>query len=102
MKLWVVHWSNASLDDDGNCSAFGNIHGAYTTLKEAQAGLVECKDEVVDGFINNPDLDEDDKSFARDNLRVYGSVKENYFEVDFDQCDVITETYISIAELEQA
>lgn len=101
MKLWVVHWSNASLDDDGNCSAFGNVHGVYTTPEEAQAGLVECKDEVVDGFVNNPDLDEIDRAFAQQNIQVYGSVQENYFEVDFDQCDIITETYISIAEMER-
>lgn len=100
MKLFVVCWSNASLDDDGNSKAYGNVHGVYRTPEEAQTGLVACRDEFIDEILNNPDFNDFEKQCAQKNLKVYGSVAEGYFELDNDVCDFIEETYIHIVETE--
>lgn len=99
-KLFVVMWANANQDDRGNSVAYGNVHGIYRTREEAEAGLEECKDDFVEEIVNNPDFDEKDREYATQNLSIYGSVEEGYFELDNDVCDIVEQTYIQIVETE--
>lgn len=97
-KIYVVHWGSAGSDDDGNAKAFCGIHGVYTTLEDARAGLVECKNESYDEIVNNPDYDDYDVAEAMKTTRVYGSEKEEYFEIDYVIGDTPCEFYITITE----
>ena len=99
-KVYVVCWGHATTDDRGNAQAYSNVHGVYSTLESAKTGLEELKNEFVDEIVNNPDFDEDDKAIARNNLQIYGSVEEGYFELDNDICDIVEETYLTIVEKE--
>lgn len=99
-QVYVVCWANASQDDDGNNSAFGNVHGVYHFLDDAKKGLEECRDEFIDDIINNPDYDEEDIEYAKANLSVYGSVEDDYFEIDYASCDTFSEIYINLVTKE--
>jgi hypothetical protein len=97
-KLYIVHWADASSDDDGNAKAFAGIHGVYSTLAGAQLALEVCKNENYREIVNNPDYDEEDVKYAETNTSVYGSVKEGYFEIDYFVGDTPCELYITITE----
>lgn len=96
--VYVVCWGSASIDDEGNSSAFSGVHGVYTTLEAAQDGLVECKDTFYDEIVNNEDFDAEESLQARTSTNIYGSVEEGHFEIDYDSWDSRNETYISIEE----
>ena len=93
-RLYVVHWGSASQDDDGNANAYTGIHGIYRTIAEAQNALVECKDITYDEVVQNED--EETLQYAIDNTKVYGSVEEGYFEIDYDLGAGPCEIYITI------
>lgn len=99
-KVFIVCWASASQDDDGNSSAFGNVNGVYDFLADAKKGLEDCKDYFVDEIVNNPDYDDEDKEIIKASLQVYGSVEDDYFEIDYTTADSPREIYISLVEKE--
>lgn len=102
-KVYVVCWGNARQDDCYDTVAYGNVHGVYHSREKAEAGLEECKEDFVEEIVNNPDFDEEDRERATQNLSIYGSVEEGYFELDrlaSDACAIVEQTYIQIVETE--
>lgn len=99
-KIYVVCWGSASQDGEGNCSAYTGVHGVYTELKKAQQGLEDCKNEMYDEIVNDPDFDEEERQDVENSTEVYGSVKENYFEIDYDSWDIRNEIHITLVEQE--
>lgn len=95
-KLYIVHWSSACSDDDGNVKAYGEIYGVYTSKEDAIKGLVECKDMHYDEIVQNEEPDT--QQFVIDHTNVYGSEAEEYFEIDYDFCDFPCEIHIAISE----
>ena len=93
-NIYIVHWASASIDDDGNAQAYAGVHGVYSALEAAELGLMECKDVTYDEVVQNeePEMIQ----YAIDNTRVYGSVKEGYFEIDYDFGAGPCEIYITI------
>ena len=59
-KVYVVCWSSAGQDDDGNSKAFAGVHGVYTFEDDAKKGLEECKNDIYREITENPDYDEED------------------------------------------
>ena len=53
---------------------------------------------VFDEIVNNPDYDEEDRALAAVNASIYGSVEEEYFEIDYFIGDIPCEIYIAISE----
>ena len=102
MQVFVVCWGCASNDDEGNNIANANVHGVYSSKEAARAGLVECKDEWVNEVTNNPDFDEEDADYAKVNCCVYGSVEDDYFEIDYACCDTFNEVRIELVIKELA
>lgn len=98
MKLFTVCWASASRDDDDNNNAYCNVHGSYTSMDRAKEGLEECKDEFIEEIINNPDFDEADREYATQDLNIYGSVEEQYYELDYSSGENRNEVYIHIVE----
>jgi hypothetical protein len=94
MKLYIVCWASASLDDDDNNHAFGNVHGVYQFPDDAKKGLVECKDEFIEEILNNPDYEETDREFTEADINVYGSAEDDYFEIDYASGENFNEIYI--------
>jgi hypothetical protein len=95
-KVYIVCWGCASNDDNGNNIANANVHGVYRNLDDAKAGLLECKNEFVDEIVNNPDYDEEDRELAEINHCVYGSVEDDYFEIDYASGDTFNELRIEL------
>ena len=100
MKVYIVCWACASQDDNGNCSANGGVHGVYTDREKARVGLIECKEEMYNEIVYNPDYDENDIKNMTDNVEVYGSPDQDYFEIDYESCDIPNEIRIEIVESE--
>lgn len=85
MVVYAVVWGSSSCDDHGNAHACTGVHGIYTSEELAKVGLVECHTAIYEeakagfdpdgeGFMDI-DLDEE--------IKVYGSVEDGYFEVDY-------------------
>jgi hypothetical protein len=100
MKVFIVGWATASQDDNGNCSAYGNVHDVYTNYIDAKKGLVELKDEFYNEIVNNPDFDEEEVADRKASTQVYGSVEDHYFEIDYESWDIPNEVRIYLEEKE--
>ena len=97
MEVLTVVWSSGSCDDHGNAHSFANIHGIYKSEKSAQQGLEECKDEIVRETLESLCYDDDeDPADHEDEVQVYGSVTDGYFEIDYTLGDEPVEIYIGI------
>jgi hypothetical protein len=95
MQVLTVVWSSGFCDDRGNAHSFANIHGIYKSEKSAQQGLEECKNEIYEDILN--DLDPDNEfPDIRDEVKVYGSVTDGYFEIDYTLGTEPVEIYIGI------
>lgn len=99
-KVYIVCYGSASSDDDGNAKAYSNVHGVYAFHDDAKKGLEECKNECYDEIVNNPDYDAYDVEMAKNSTRVYGSVNDDYFEIDYELGDMPCEIYIGLVEKE--
>ena len=95
-RLYIVHWGSAFSDDDGNAKAYCGIHGVYTSKSAALKGLVECKEVTYDEVVQNEEPEM--LQYAIDNTQVYGSVEEEYFEIDYDFGAGPCEIRITISE----
>ena len=100
MKVYTVCWGSAGIDDDYNANAYAGVHGVYASEEEAKKGLEECKDELYNDVVYGPEYDEEDLEHVKDTTRVYGSVNENYFEIDYTIGDASCELYITMVETE--
>lgn len=100
MKVFVVGWATASQDDNGNCSAYGNVHGVYTNYIDAIKGLASLKDEFYNEIVHNPDFDAEDVANAKASTQVYGSTEDHYFEIDYESWDIPNEVRIYLEEKE--
>jgi hypothetical protein len=95
-KVYVVCWGSAGQDDDGNPVAFSGVHGLYTSKEAARKGLVDCKDEIYDDIVNDDFYDEEDREAMKADTHIYGSVEEEYFEIDYTIGDTPCEVHIRI------
>ena len=97
-KLYIVCWGHASTDDDGNCVANCGVVGAYLSRQKAEKALkvdLEAfKESAIDGY------DSEDAQEVVDNMQVYGSIEEGYFEVDYDGAFNKMEYRVEIVEQE--
>lgn len=95
MQIFTVVWSTGSCDDHGNAHSFNGVHGTYKAEESAKRALVECKDETLQDIYN--DLDPDgDYPELKEEVRVYGSVEDGYFEIDYTLGTEPVEVYIGI------
>ena len=98
-KLFIVCWGSAGQDDDLNSRAFCGVHGLYKSLPDAKNGLLECKNQMYSEVVDNPDYEEEERDNAKATTQVYGSVDEDYFEIDYSIGDVRCEIHIKIEEV---
>ncbi len=99
-KVYVVCYGSASQDDSGNSCAYGNVHGVYAFLDDAKKGLEECKNECYDDIVNNYEEGSEAREDAERNTHIYGSVEDDYFEIDYELGDTPCEIYIKLVEKE--
>lgn len=95
-KVYIVCWGSAGQDDDGNSKAYCGVHGVYAFMDDAKKGLEECKNECYNEIVDNPDFDEEDREEVKASTQVYGSVDDDYFEIDYELGGMPTEIYIKI------
>ena len=95
-QVYVVCWGSAGADDDGNAKAFAGVHGVFAFKDDAKRALEACKDEIYNEIVDNPDLEEYEIELVKQSTRVYGSVNDDYFEIDYELGGVPAEIYIKI------
>ncbi len=96
MQVFSVIWGRGGVTEEGSVSTYAGMYGIYYTEADAKKGLEECKQEFIDEILNNPDLSDDDKESFKHNVQVYGSVVDDYFEIDYVQDECPVEIYIQI------
>ena len=99
-KVYVVCWGSSGMDDDCNAHAYTGVHGVYISEEKAKKGLEECKDECYNDVVFGPEYDDEAREQVKQNTHVYGSVNENYFEIDYTIGDNSCEIYITLVEKE--
>ncbi len=95
-QVYVVCWGSAGQDDRGNSQAYCGVHGVYTSMDDAKRGLVACKDECYNEIVDSPDYGDGEREEVEARTHVYGSVEDDYFEIDYDLGDGTCEIYIHI------
>jgi hypothetical protein len=97
MEVYAVIWSTGSCDDHGNAHSFSGVHGIYKSEASAKKALEACKEEFLADIKNdlNPDDEYRECEEAAD-IQVYGSVEDNYFEIDYIIGTEPVEAYILI------
>ncbi len=95
-QVYVVCWGSAGMDDDGNAKAFAGVHGVFAFVDDAKHALEACKDEIYNEIVDNPDFDEEEREEVKASTHVYGSVNDDYFEIDYELGGVPAEIYIHI------
>jgi hypothetical protein len=97
MEVYTVFWSTGSCDDHGCAHAFGGVHGIYKSEESAQRGLEECKQDILADIY--ADLDPDNElPDIRNEVQIYGSVEDGYFEIDYTLGTEPVEVYIGIVD----
>ena len=96
-KLYAVCWGSGSTDDHGNAHAYSGIVGVYRDKDEAKKALETYKDETLEEVYEDIDPDGEFPE-ERDRVQVYGSMNEEYFEIDYYLGIDPVEIYIGISE----
>ena len=97
MHVYTVVWGSGSCDDHNNAHAFCGVHGIFKSEASAQKALEECKNDIVAEAMSDLCFDEDENpDDHKDEVQVYGSVKDGFFEVDYTIGNEPVEIYISI------
>ena len=98
-KIYVVHWGCGSADDRGQCHAHSGVVSAYSNKADALKALEEYKDETIKDIKNDIDPDGEMPELVDEvDIQVYGSVAEEYFEIDYELGMESVEVYIGISE----
>lgn len=97
-NLFVVCWGHSSVNDEGNCVANCGVTGVYKTKEKAEEALEADIKAFTDGLIDG--MDEEDKQEILNTIQYYGSVKEGYFEADYEWADNNSEYRVEIVEQE--
>lgn len=96
-KIYVVCWASGSTDDHGNAHAYSGTAGAYRDKADSLKALEIYRDETLQEVYD--DLDPDgDMPEERDRVQVYGSITDEYFEIDYILGTEPVELYMGISE----
>ena len=110
MKVFVVTWGSGVMDYDGReVSTYCGCAGIFTDRKKAEEAMLKDQDNYIDTCYEpyeEVDKGEEAEEWVsnRTNHEVYGSVKDDYLEVDWGT-DCIADTnkgqyYVKLEEAE--
>ena len=97
-NIYIVCWGHSSVNDDGNCVANCGVSGVFKSKEDAKEALKQDVKKFVDELVDG--MDAEDKEDILSRLHCYGSVDEEYFEVDYEWADNTAEYRVSIEEKE--
>jgi hypothetical protein len=96
-KVYIVYWGSGSSDDDGCAHAYSRVYGVYRTEESAKKALEACMNEELGGIYADLDPDGECPEIIDEvDVQVYGSVKEEYFEIDYTLGTDSVEVYIAM------
>ncbi len=102
--MWIITFGNASMDDHGNPVAHCGCIGIYTDKEKALTALVNEKDSCVadlkSSYEEEAETAEDLETLIN-SIHVYGSLQEEYFEIDFDFADGTAEYCLRLEEVHE-
>lgn len=96
-KVYAVCWGSGSVDDHDNAHAYSGIVGVYRNKEEALKAMEEHVNETVAEIKNDLDPDGELPEYEKE-VQIYGSVKDEYFEIDYTIGTEPVEVYIGIYE----
>ena len=64
----------------------------------AERALEDCKVEMYNEVVNDYAFENCDEAYIKENIKVYGSIEEGYFEIDYNVCDFVYEIHINLVE----
>lgn len=109
MKFYVVTFGTASInmemDDitDNTVNAYCGCVGCFKDKKDALKAMTKCKDQKIEEHLSW--LDEDDEDYqinlemTNNNITVYGDESSEYYEIDFNNGEESSQTYIRLEEI---
>jgi hypothetical protein len=99
-KLYIVCWGSGSVGDHDNAHAYSGVVGAYRNKDDAKQALENYKNETLEEVYEDldPDRERPDIWGEPSEVQVYGSVDEEYFEIDYTLGTEPVELYIGISE----
>ena len=97
MEVFAVIWSSGSSDDHGIPHSFAGVHGVYKSKESAKTMLEVCKNAILSDIKNDLNPDGEYPDYEEEaNIQVYGSVEQEYFEIDYTLGTEPVEVYIGI------
>ena len=103
MKVYIVTWACGSTDDHGYVNTNSGVRGVYTSKESAKIGLEEFKQLALDELTEFVDPDGDMPEMMNEiDLKIEGSVDEEYFRIEYTICYDRVHEYIKIEEVEIA
>ena len=92
-ELYAICWGSGSCDDHGNAHAYSGVEALYVSKEKALDALVAYKDRTLEEIKTDLDPDGEYPDLVEDaGIKVYGSVEEEYFEIDYiigtEPCEV--------------
>ena len=100
----AITFGNASQDDHGNSHAYCGCVGIYSDKEQALNALLAEKESCVADLKSNYSEEAEDADELQsliNSIQVYGSVQEEYFEIDFDLADSRAEYYLRLEEVHE-
>ena len=98
--VYTVTWGQASSGGRESLhDAFCGCDGVFTDKEKALKKMTAFKDEFIEHLLDDKDLDEEELQILKNSIGVYGSEKEEYYEVDYPSYDDVNEIYIKIDEI---
>ena len=99
MKLFIVTWSTASVDDRNNVQSFNGIDGIFKDRASAEQALETSKQ----GFIEElRDYCEEEPSeselFEEFEVSISGSPADGYYDLSYFLADTPLSAYLQIIE----
>lgn len=96
-KVYAVCWGSGSVDDHDNAHAYSGIVGVYRNKEDALKAMEEYVYETIIEIKNDLDPDGELPKYEKE-VQTYGSVKDEYFEIDYTIGTEPVEVYIGISE----
>ena len=98
-KIYLLIWGNANADDRGACSAYCGCEKYFYNKERALKALTDYKDAYIRELLEESE-DEEDRQDIENCISVYGSEREEYYEIDYIRFDMPSEHYVKIQEIE--
>ena len=99
MKLFIVNWSTASIDDRNNAHSFNGIDGIFKDRASAEQALETCKQSFFEELYDFCDEGlSESELFEEFEVSISGSSADGYYDISYILADAPVSAYLQIIE----